>query len=203
MEERKLDEKESLELISQMIQNTRRNLDEGSGNMFLLWGYVCALVTVTVLVVLHLTANPVWMWGFFAIPLIGSLLTCLMKRKEKQKVTTYTDKVISQMWQILALFCMAIVMVALFAQRTDIILPLSALLFSLGSIFTGIVIRYTAFSGFPSVGGMLGLHMLLDVLRGEFMLSSLWVFVLAIVFSMIIPGHILNYKARKECRNNN
>ena len=40
MEDRKLNEKESLELITQMIQNTRRNLDAGGGNMFLLWGYV-------------------------------------------------------------------------------------------------------------------------------------------------------------------
>ena len=30
MEDKKLNEKESLELITQMIQNTRRNLDTGS-----------------------------------------------------------------------------------------------------------------------------------------------------------------------------
>ena len=49
MEDKKLNEKESLELITQMIQNTRRNLDTGSGNMFLVWGYVSVLVTLTVL----------------------------------------------------------------------------------------------------------------------------------------------------------
>ena len=43
MEDKKLNEKESLELITQMIQNTRRNLDTGSGNMFLVWGYVSVL----------------------------------------------------------------------------------------------------------------------------------------------------------------
>ena len=48
MEDRKLNEKESLELITQMIRNTRRNLDAGSGNMFLLWGYVCVLLTLVV-----------------------------------------------------------------------------------------------------------------------------------------------------------
>ena len=45
MEDKKLNEKESLELITQMIQNTRQNLDTGSGNMFLVWGYVSVLVT--------------------------------------------------------------------------------------------------------------------------------------------------------------
>lgn len=200
MEDRKINEKESLELISRMIQNTRRNLDAGSGNMFLLWGYVCALVTITVAIALHFTKDFVWMWGFFAIPLLGSLLTYVMKRKEKQKVTTYTDRVINQMWQILYLFCMAIVLMSLIVQQMDIILPLAAILFSLGSIFTGIVIRYTAFSGFPSVGAVLGLHMLLIALSGELAISGLWLFALVVVFSMIIPGHILNYKARQESR---
>ena len=52
MEDRKLSEKESLELITRMIQNTRRNLDAGGGNMFLVWGYVGELVTLAVLVAL-------------------------------------------------------------------------------------------------------------------------------------------------------
>ena len=48
MEDKELNEQESLKLITQMIQNTRRNLDTGSGNMFLLWGYVSAIVTLVV-----------------------------------------------------------------------------------------------------------------------------------------------------------
>ena len=46
MEDRKITEQESLELISQMIQNTRRNLDAGSGNIFLLWGYIGTIATL-------------------------------------------------------------------------------------------------------------------------------------------------------------
>ena len=34
MEDKELNEQESLKLITQMIQNTRRNLDTGSGNKF-------------------------------------------------------------------------------------------------------------------------------------------------------------------------
>ena len=58
MEDKKLNEKESLELITQMIQNTRRNLDTGSGNMFLVWGYVSVLVTLTVLAGCLLYTSP-------------------------------------------------------------------------------------------------------------------------------------------------
>ena len=37
MEDRELNEKESLELITRMIQNSKKNLQVGRGNQFLLW----------------------------------------------------------------------------------------------------------------------------------------------------------------------
>ena len=43
MEERKLNEKESLELITRMIQNTKDRMAENSGTPFLLWGYVTVI----------------------------------------------------------------------------------------------------------------------------------------------------------------
>ena len=39
MEERKLDARESMELISRMIQNTRNRLENHAGRPFLVWGY--------------------------------------------------------------------------------------------------------------------------------------------------------------------
>lgn len=46
MEEKKLSEQESLELISQMIRSTRKNMEVGSGNQFLYWGYFTAALSV-------------------------------------------------------------------------------------------------------------------------------------------------------------
>ena len=106
MEDKKLNEKESLELITQMIQNTRRNLDTGSGNMFLVWGYVSVLVTLTVLAGVYFTKNPLWMWGFWGIPVIGYLLTFLLMRKRQKMVKSYIDKILVQVWRMFGLICM-------------------------------------------------------------------------------------------------
>ena len=46
MEERKLNEKESLELIAQMIQNSKKNLQVGRGNQFILWGWIGAITSL-------------------------------------------------------------------------------------------------------------------------------------------------------------
>ena len=49
MEERKLNEKESLELIAQMIQNSKKNLQVGRGNQFILWGWLGAITSLAVM----------------------------------------------------------------------------------------------------------------------------------------------------------
>ena len=55
MEEKKLSEQESLELISQMIRSTRKNMEVGSGNQFLYWGYFTAALSVLVFLLVYYT----------------------------------------------------------------------------------------------------------------------------------------------------
>ena len=173
MEDKELNEQESLKLITQMIQNTRRNLDTGSGNMFLLWGYVSAIVTLVVFAGIYWTRNPVWMWGFWGVPVLGYLFSFILVRKQRKLAKSYGD-------------------------HYEIILPICAILISLSSIITGSIIRYTLFSGFPAFGIALGLNMLFSILDKTSSYLSLLEFVLVIVFALIIPGHILNYCARKD-----
>lgn len=201
MEDKKLNEKESLELISQMIQNTRHRLDAGSGNMFLVWGYVAMVVTLVTWAGVYFTNNPEWMWGFWGIPVIGYPLTFILLHKQKKPVKMYGDKVLNEMWQILGFLCMVVVIGATFTKSFALILPFCTVLMSLGSIFTGCIIRYTVFSGFPSFGAILGLDMMFAVWDKVPSHLILLEFALAVVFAMIIPGHILNYKARKEAAN--
>lgn len=207
MEDKSLDEKESLELITQMIRNTRRNLDIGSGNVFLLWGYVGALVTLTVWAGIHLTKSNVWMWGFWGIPIIGYSWTLLLLRGRPQSIKSYIDKVLDQVWMILGLVYMIVVLGAIYTGRYEVILPLIAILMSLGSLVTGCIIRYTMFLVFPAVGLLWGVKNFFEALDGETSLVALLGFAAATALALIIPGHILNYKARKEggkgaCGNN-
>lgn len=201
MEDRKLNEKESLELITQMIRNTRRNLDAGSGNMFLLWGYVCVLLTLVVWAGVGLTQNSAWMWGFWGIPVVGYLLSYIFMRRKDKPVSLYIDKVLNELWQFMGIVCLAVALMAAYFHAFEVILPLCAILLSLGSIFTGVLIRYTRFSGLSSMGVLLGLRMLFEVWDKSSFLQILPEFVLVVILAMIIPGHILNYKAKRENKN--
>ena len=59
MEEKKISEKESLEIISQMISRTKDRYI-GNGNVLLLWGYLTVLVTVVIWALLAMTHNEMW-----------------------------------------------------------------------------------------------------------------------------------------------
>ena len=58
MEEKKLNERESLELITRMIQETKNKLEVGDGNVLLIWGYVSVLTAILVYVLLLLAQTP-------------------------------------------------------------------------------------------------------------------------------------------------
>ena len=158
MEDRKLNEKESLELITQMIRNTRRNLDAGSGNMFLLWGYVCVLLTLVVWAEVGLTQNSAWMWGFWGIPVVGYLLSYIFVRKKDKSVSLYIDKVLNEMWQFMGIVCLAVALMAAYFHAFEVILPFVChIAFRWAVSFTGVLIRYTRFFGLVEHGRSVGL----------------------------------------------
>lgn len=200
MKDKELNEKESLELIARMIRNTRRNLDTGSGNSFLVWGYVGVLVTLAVWAGVTFTGNPVWMWGFWGIPVVGYLLMFLLLRKRQKPVKFYLDKILERVWGVFGMVCMMGVLAATDAGRYETILPLCAIFFSLGSIITGCIIRYTTFFIFPLFGFLWGLKNLLYTWGEVPFLSSLLWFVGVLVFSLIIPWAVLILRLRKKTK---
>lgn len=54
MEENKLSERESLELISRMISSTREGLKVGAGNTFLCFGYFTAALSILLFMLVFL-----------------------------------------------------------------------------------------------------------------------------------------------------
>lgn len=64
MEERKLNEKESLELIAQMIQNTKNRLETNCGMPFLFWGYTTLFVSLLVWFLVVTTGNYYWQYTY-------------------------------------------------------------------------------------------------------------------------------------------
>ena len=66
MEEQKMNEKESLEFIAQMIRVTKQSIGSGSGNKFLMYGYTAAILSIVIYALVYFTGNSAWSWPWCA-----------------------------------------------------------------------------------------------------------------------------------------
>lgn len=191
MEDKTLNSKDSLELITRMIAQTRNNLEKGGGTTFLIWGYTSVLVSVAVIISLHMTDNHAWQWLWWAIPVIGNVLMYFHLRGRPKIVRTYVDKFIGYIWLTIGIVATAFPIVGMFSALANfMIIPFEALLLSVGVIMTGLTLRFTTLI----IGGFISL--LLSLLMYFLSDGYTYVFIAMFVVGMIIPGHILNYKGR-------
>ena len=203
MEERKLNEKESLELIAQMIQNSKKNLQTANGNILLLWGYLCTVTALVVYILTLSTDNPTWNWLWFAIPVIGYPITYWQLKKEVKPVLTYTDKVLKNIWKIIGEYgiCVSIIC-ALYFNTMVFILPMILILVSLGMCITGSIINDKLTYNCSGCGLAIGVMTLAQILNPSLLDLKYPAFAFAFIIMMIIPGHHLNKEASKTSSEN-
>ena len=198
MQEKPLNEKESLELITRMINNTQQKLERGAGAPMLIWGYATIITTITVLVALALTSDYRYNYLWFMIPAIG--VTCMLLRKKQPKgVRTYIDKVIGYIWLVFGVTGFTLSMVSIFSGMWYFpILFIIIIIMGMGSVLTGLIIEFKAMV----VGGVVGMVIsLLHYSFSDYEMKTI-TFILAFIAMFIIPGHILNYRAKKACLKN-
>ena len=211
MEEKKLNSQESLELITSMINKTKRKMRVGQGNLLLWWGYVSAIVGLLVGVSLLLTGgNPACNWLWFLIWIVGGIGMLVIQRKDKGRIEkepfTYVDRITSNLWGTIgwmfALGTLLSIGFQFFGKDTWVIMLVFAfLLGGFGARVQGFILQeksMVAGGAFSLVAGTIVLCCVLS----DTPLKVWWViplFVLCFVATMIIPGHILNAKAKKQC----
>ena len=91
MEEKKFTEKESLELISHMIQATRKNLVKDQGNYFIIYGYTAAILSVIIYTLLRMIPTP-WWWAGWFLMFLPVIILLLKGKRNSPTVVTYTTK---------------------------------------------------------------------------------------------------------------
>ncbi|MBQ8443064.1 MAG: hypothetical protein IJX29_06870 [Bacteroides sp.] len=202
MEERKLNEKESLELIAQMIQNSKKNLQVGRGNQFILWGWLGAITSIAVMLMLMWTKNPAWNWLWFAIPVIGWPVMMWQLKKAEKPVVTFTDKVLKAVWMTIGSIGMfSIFLMAMYAHNSHMIIPGTILLVGTGSAITGAVLDNKRLQSW--VSGVFGFAMIVSIRIAFDDTDPIWnhiVFSIAFIGMLAIPGHILNKEAKKDAQ---
>lgn len=205
MKEQEINEKQSLEIIMEMISRTRDRYI-GNGNIMLLWGYLTVAVSILVWVMLVTTRQPAWNFLWFLIWIVGGIATPIMARKEQKKgvVKNYSDRITSQIWTFVGVIAMVASAMCLGFQLIGGILSWGMMLaFALivvpfGEITQGIILKERSLTVGGFVGMVIGIFTLCCI-AGRVPLYVNWylpVFMSAFVAMFVVPGHILNHKAK-------
>lgn len=208
MEDKRISEKESIDIITSMIARTKERYSLGDGNIMLMWGYLTVGISVLIWVLLALTRNPVVNWLWFLIWIIGGIATPIMAKKSavKKGVKTYTDKIISRLWSIVGFSAIAWTFTCLGLLLFGGIDAWSAMIIfalivvPLIEIANGIVLNESSAIWGGSIGLLVGI-IFTGCIAGRVALVASWampLFIFAFICMMIIPGYIINYKAKKN-----
>ena len=200
MEERKLNEKESLELIAQMIQNSKKNLQVGRGNQFILWGWLGAITSLVVMGMLMWTKNPMWNWLWFAIPVIGWPTMMWQMKKEEKPVVTFTDKVLKAVWMSIgSIGMLGTFLMAIYARNMMLMLPGVSILIAIGVFITGAILDDRALKT-RTFGALLLIMMAschIVFMQDDFYWYYI-TFSLGFIVMLVMPGYHLNKEAKKH-----
>jgi len=190
MEAKNLNEKESLELISQMIRSSRLKLENGNGMPFLIWGYTTFIVSLLVYFLVNTTGDYHYHWFWFLIPVIGSIGMFIFQKGNVKHARNFIDRVVGNIWLVNGSAAFLISFCAFYFRIP--ILSIMILLMGMATALTGLVIKFKPFI----LSGFLGMA---SCVVPFFMKGNEQIIVFGVIFlvMMVIPGHILNLKSKK------
>jgi hypothetical protein len=205
----KFTEQESFDVINEMINRARNNIQKGSANTMIFTGYAIVFVAIVNFILLHVLPAPdrymsymVW-WSTLIIWIIDRLIDRKIDRSAIVK--TQIDGIISIIWKgfgfsisILLLNIMSIAIV--FEQWSPTFLITSSIMVIIGIVQLAMskACRYRPFLWSAVIfwtGALLCTFGYCVLKRDDLHLIILAVCMIA---GFIIPGHLLNKKAKQN-----
>lgn len=174
----------------------------------MMWGYVVVFVSILVWIMLAATHEGAWNWLWFAIPAIGWPIQAIIIRRERREygVITYSDRITARLWTIfgaselvLGLMCLGFALIG-GVNCWGAMLAYTLIAAPAAGIAQGLIIRENSLTVGALFGLAVGMITMCCLVAG-ILLGATWympLFILSFVAMMIIPGHVLNYKAKHE-----
>lgn len=202
MEDKRITEKESLAIISEMIQATKAKVTPSDFNLMVMWGWLCVAVTLGVYFMIMLTKKPIWNMLWFLIPGIGYPITMCVMRKEKRRrtVSTYISKSIGILWLTLGALFGVLVATGIVANIAGydvwgMMYTITLPLIGVGCIATGTILRMRSFMAGGSFAVLAGAWIIgATFVTGSIPMYTMLLYATAFFAAFIIPGYSIRHK---------
>ena len=94
----------SLRLIAETIERSRRTIAKNSGKPLILWGSLVALTAVVIYILWSLTGSPAWNFLWFAMSAVGVVAMRSMMRNSEKVPDTEISRTLGKIWMWFGIF---------------------------------------------------------------------------------------------------
>ena len=131
---------QSLQIISETFNNSRKEILRGSAKYFMLWGTLLTVISLVIYLSWHLTGKPEWNFLWFAMPVIGYPIAALMGKYSKAMPQNEVSKMLGNVWGVFGVFAITLSIIAIFLvpMRVSLII---VIIMGLAECMSGVLLK--------------------------------------------------------------
>ena len=100
---------ESLSLITETLNNSRKEITRRSAKYYILWGTLLTVFSLVIYFLWRLTDKEAWNCLWFAMPVIGFLVAWLgLSKKQEERVSNDVSRITGGIWSTFGIFACAV-----------------------------------------------------------------------------------------------
>ena len=192
MEEKALTEKESLELITGMINKAKNQVSE-NGFLYIIWGWViliCCIVQFTSDQFFHY--RYVYFVWFSTYGVLLFQIIYLVRKKKSGRSKTYTEEINGFVWIAFAVGALLMVYICSRFETTQLLLPLLLIFYGIPTFLSGTILQFK-----PLIIG--GVFCWILAFTSTFIMFEYQILLItaAVIAAWLIPGYLLQKKYKK------
>lgn len=182
---KKLNPKESLDVISDAIQKTKENIKD-QNFYYLLWGWATSIAAVLNYLIINFTDfKYVFLPWAVLMPLAGIIaIVYSIKYSKEKSYETYLDEFLKYLWRVLSVSFVLVVFTSLELEANPVIFVL--LIAGIGTLISGLTMKFM-----PLIlgGSLFFVFSLTSIFINDSL--TLLIFAIAIITGYLIPAYIL------------
>ena len=131
---------ESLQLITESFNKSRKDILRNSAKFFMLWGILLTVISVAIYLLWHSTGKPQWNFLWFAMPAIGYPFAALIRKNTVAIPQNEVSKMLSGIWSVFGAFSITLSAIAVFLVPMHITLIIVIIL-GLAECISGVLLK--------------------------------------------------------------
>ena len=131
---------ESLQLITESFNKSRKDILRNSAKHFILWGTLLTAISLAIYLLWHFTGKPQWNFLWFAMPVIGYPFAALIGKNSIAIPQNEVSKMLGGIWSVFGVFSITLSAIAVFLVPMHITLVIVIIL-GLAECISGVLLK--------------------------------------------------------------